>query len=492
MQPRRRADSRAHSPVRSVLRQAALQMNIPEQAHSPRGISGDGGSGGTLGGPEFQRVRSSLRQLKMDAKEGYHHALDYDARALVDHVNGQLRSVQRAFVVLSETIEDELGQLRGADAQQWEQLKLHASHHSEAEELKGDLDRTRAELAKLHTAHSNFVLQEHAAAIRRVDDLETEQTELRRELAAARKEWADERTRMHEELASLRRWRADVVGPFVEDGGRAVQQHGLLLPQLQKARQLASNRRAVSTGARGVQNPELEGNGGILVPVATSPLTTCRHHPPHYVSPLPPSLRVARPLPNGFLIWQAAAELDDRVSKEIPQLFALCDEGRRSQQEDTARSDSQLEALADAQAQQLDAHRSVRDEVRRLMDDYRAVSQLKLEVESQAESLRLLAAEGSQLRQDFKDELEPIGAIAKAAQATASQSAEELQRSVSALSDETRELQESEEATSEREAQIPADPSRSQQIPADPSRSQKVPEGPRRSQKVPEGPSRSQ
>lgn len=328
------ARSVRHSPVRSVLQQAALQMNLPESDSSP-------GASSSLGGPEFERVRNSLRQLKMDAKEGQQLALDYDSRALVDHVNAQIRSVQRAFVVLSETVEDELGQMRGADSQQWDQLKLHATQFSESDDLKVELDRTRSELAKLHAAHSTFILSDHVNLVKRVDELETEQSELRRELAVVRKEGAEERYKVLEELTLLRRWRADIVGPFIETAGRTVQQHGNALERL-----------------------------------------------------IPP-------------LQKASQELEERVSKEIPELLSLSEEARRSQQmagEDAARTSELLESAVEAQRQgktQVDSQiRTVRDDLRRVQDEQASrTRQLKLELESHAETLRLLAAESTKLRQ---------------------------------------------------------------------------------------------
>ena len=70
---------------------------------------------------------------------------------MIDHADG--RCGHPASVRGPRDVEDEIGP-RGADAQQWEQLKLHATHMS-SENFEGGLDAWRRPL-ELHTEHANF------------------------------------------------------------------------------------------------------------------------------------------------------------------------------------------------------------------------------------------------------------------------------------------------------------------------------------------------
>ena len=108
-----------------MLSQAALHMHLPERATVIT-------ASGTAAGPEYDRLRSSLTQLKNEVQGGLgavgaQLAMETASSRVIDHVNAQVRAVQRAFGVLADTLEDEVGNLRAADAQQWEQLKVHAS-----------------------------------------------------------------------------------------------------------------------------------------------------------------------------------------------------------------------------------------------------------------------------------------------------------------------------------------------------------------------------
>ena len=104
-------------------------------------------------------------------------AMETASSRVIDHVNAQVRAVQRAFGVLADTLEDEVGHLRSADAQQWEQLKVHATQFNEVEELKAELERTRTELRTTQGAFAAFRVEEHATLLRRVDDLEEQLAE---------------------------------------------------------------------------------------------------------------------------------------------------------------------------------------------------------------------------------------------------------------------------------------------------------------------------
>ena len=68
-------------------------------------------------------LSSLVKMLKADAKEGLgavgaQLAMESESSRVVEHVNASVRSVQRAFGVLADTVEDEVGNLRAADAQQ--------------------------------------------------------------------------------------------------------------------------------------------------------------------------------------------------------------------------------------------------------------------------------------------------------------------------------------------------------------------------------------
>ena len=222
------------SAVRAVLAQAALHMHLPEQRYPVA----------SNGGPETERLKATLRQLKADAKEGLgavgaQLAMESESARVVEHVNAQVRAVQRAFGVLADTLEDEVGNLRAADAQQWEQLKVHASQFNEIESLKRELDRTKYELRTHVSAFSAFRTDEHAALSRKLDDAHAEITEQREQIDAMHKAHTAERSRLVEEVGALRRWRNDIAAPFIEAAGRSVASHEQqlerALPHLQKS-----------------------------------------------------------------------------------------------------------------------------------------------------------------------------------------------------------------------------------------------------------------
>ncbi|KAL3901419.1 MAG: hypothetical protein SGPRY_012280 [Prymnesium sp.] len=213
------------SPVRSFLSQAAqIKPERTFRSTSP-----------LPGGPEFERVRNSLRQLKHDVMESQQLAFDADARAIVEHV----RSTQRAFTTLSEAVEDELSQLRGSEAQQREQLRMLSSQLS-AEEGKGvEMEVMRSEISKLQGALSQFTSSEHAQLAKRVETLESELAESRNDLVLMKQAATEERQKFQEELGNLKRWRAGVAAPFIDLTERTMAQHEQQLekglPPLQKS-----------------------------------------------------------------------------------------------------------------------------------------------------------------------------------------------------------------------------------------------------------------
>ena len=90
------------SQVRAVLSQAALHMHLPDSRLA---------SAAHASGPEYDRLRQTLKQLKTDAKEGLgavgaQLAMESESSRVVEHVNASVRSVQRACGVLADTVED--------------------------------------------------------------------------------------------------------------------------------------------------------------------------------------------------------------------------------------------------------------------------------------------------------------------------------------------------------------------------------------------------
>ena len=324
------------SQVRAVLSQAALRMHLPDPRFQVPAYAA---------GPEYDRLKSTLKQLKADAKDslgavGAQLAMETEASRVVEHVNGQVRSVQRAFGVLADTLEDEVGNLRAADAQQWEQLKVHATQFHEVEDLKAELERTKAELRSNQTALATFKSDEHASLARKVDELATELAEQRETIAGLQKTHAAERNRLMEEVGSLRRWRTDVASPFIESAGRSVASHEQTLernfPQLQKL----------------------------------------------------------------------VDDLDARTAKHIPELIEAADAGARRQQhleEEGSRLGAQLARLGESHtesASRLEERlRLFRDESRTEAESHELrLRQAAAELEAHAEALRQLAAEGGKAR----------------------------------------------------------------------------------------------
>ena len=97
--------------------------------------------------------------------------MESESTRVTEHVNAQVRAVQRAFGVLADTLEDEVGNMRAADAQQWEQLKVHATQFNEVEVLKAERERTRNDLRSTQSAFTAFKTDESAVVARKVEEL---------------------------------------------------------------------------------------------------------------------------------------------------------------------------------------------------------------------------------------------------------------------------------------------------------------------------------
>ena len=386
---RRSPTSVRPSQVRQVLSQAALHMHLPDSRMTAQGS-----------GPEYDRLRSTLKQLKTDARDGLgavgaQLAMESETSRVVEHVNASVRSVQRAFGVLADTLEDEVGNLRAADAQQWEQLKVHASQFQTVEELKAELERTRTELRAAQVALSTFKTDEHAVIVRKVDELAEQLAEQREQISSMQKAHTAERNRLVEEVASLRRWRTDVASPFIETAGRAVANH----------------------------EQQLE-----------------------------------RTLP---ALQKLVEEIDGRTAKHIPELLHAAEaSGRRQQylEEEGARTAAQLarlgESHTEAAARMEERLRLFRDESRTEAESHELrLRQAAAELEAHAEAIKTVGAEVAKSRAEAREEADTLAAGVRNVQVALTESKEKFDRMDAALQSDVRELKESSEAASVREAQ---------------------------------------
>ena len=239
--------------MRAVLSQAALHMHLPE------------GQLRTSTGPEYDRLRNTLKQLKLDAQGGLgpvgaQLAMETEASRVVDHVNAQVRAVQRAFGVLADTLEDEVGFLRSADTRQWEQLKVHAAHFGEIEELKAELERVRGELRATQSDVATFKADEIATLRHQLEEMRTEMSEQRERIDTLEKGFVSERHSLIEEVGSLRRWRQEVAAPFIDTASRSIASHeGQLdrqLPELRSACEQVTPRSFQERRARALLAPD--------------------------------------------------------------------------------------------------------------------------------------------------------------------------------------------------------------------------------------------
>ena len=377
------------SQVRAVLSQAALHMHLPIATTAQM-----------ASGPEYERLRATLKQIKSDSKEGLgavgaQLAMESESTRVVEHVNASVRSVQRAFGVLADTLEDEVGNLRAADAQQWEQLKVHATQFHEVEELKTELERTRADLRATQGALATFKADEHASVARKVEELVNELSEQRDQIAAMQKAHASERNRLVEEVASLRRWRTDVAAPFIETAGRAVANHEQQLERTVPALQ------------------------------------------------------------------KLVEEIDGRTAKHIPELLHATDASNRRQQlleEEGARTAAQLarlgEAHTESQARIEERLRLFRDESRTESESHELrLRQAASELDAQADAIRTLGTETAKARVEAREEADTLANAVRNVQTAVSEATEKHERSEASLRSDVRELKEASEAASSREAQ---------------------------------------
>lgn len=198
------------SAVRQVLAQAAMQMHMPEvQANA---------QGARHGGPEYSRLKDTLRQLKSDSLGGLgamsaQISIEAESSKVTEHVNTQVRSMQRAFGVLADTLEDEASNLRAADAQVWEQLKVHAGQFDGIESVRSELEKTRETLRLTQSAFSSFKNDEHVVLQRRVEELAAELAESKEALRQQKQDAAAERQALRAEVNAIRR---DTTAPVEE------------------------------------------------------------------------------------------------------------------------------------------------------------------------------------------------------------------------------------------------------------------------------------
>ena len=379
------------SQVRAVLSQAALHMHLPDaNATAAR----------TAAGPEYDRLRSTLKQLKQDAQGnlgavGAQLAMETEASRVIDHVNAQMRAIQRAFGVLADTLEDEVGNLRAADAQQWEQLKVHATQFNEIEELKAELERTRGEMRSMQNAFTAFKNDPHVVLARKVDELAAELADQREANAAFHKSITAERSGLADEVSVLKRWRADVAAPVLEKTGVKLSNHDQLLQHA---------------------------------------------------------------LPT---VQKLAEDVDARVSKHLPELLHAVDAAAQRMQaveEEGSRSAAQLRGLGEAHSQataRLDERlRLFRDESRTEAESHELrLRQAAAELEAHADALRELNGEGQKARQEAREEADTIAAAVRAGQATAAEASETSERHMAAARADLTELKEQCNQASAREAQ---------------------------------------
>ena len=99
--------------------------------------------------------------------------------------------------------------------------------------MRAELEKTRETLRGAQSTFSAFRLDEHAALSRKVDELAAELAE-QKEVMQHYQKGAAERHAVVDELGSLRRWRAEVVAPFVESSEGTLAQLERAIPPLQR------------------------------------------------------------------------------------------------------------------------------------------------------------------------------------------------------------------------------------------------------------------
>ena len=321
--------------------------------------------------------------------------MESESTRVTEHVNSQVRAVQRAFGVLADTLEDEVGNLRAADAQQWEQLKVHATQFNEVEVLKTELDRTRNDLRAFQSAFAAFKTDEYGAMARKVEELTQESMEQREQLSDLQKAHTAEKNRLVEEVTSLRRWRSDVAGPFIESAGRSVAHH-----EQQIERTLPAVQKLLE---------EVDGR-------------TSKH--------LPELIHAA-----------------DATSRRQQYL-----------EEEGARTAAQLARLAEAHTESSarfeERLRLFRDEGRTESESHELrLRQAASELETHADALRQLAAESAKHRLEAREEADTIATAVCAAQARALEDKDITDKAMSELRASVKEIKDSSVDASRREAE---------------------------------------
>ena len=388
---------------RSVLRDAEFSRSpgAGAAAKTKRGAALAAGAAAPPPPSEFQKLRATLEQLKLDASQpasgrsSPYHRRDEPAPPAPEQLNAKVKAVKQAVQMLSESVEEEVASLRAADEQVWAQLKAQASRTTEYDALAAAHDKLRAELRTTKAAHADFVKNEHEPLKERLDELAAEVAEVRESAKKARA--ADQRQleQATAESSAARRWRAEIAEPKFVASERE-------LREVKK---------------------ELE--------------------------------KIAPPLK------EAIAELDGRVAAALPELARAADAAdrrARAANDAVAPLPAQIAAVRDAHEAAVPelaaAARAAHDEARAAGEaaELRG-SQCAAELAQHAESLRLIAADAAATRGEWRDEVDAVAAQAKAAAAAAAQASEAAAAAALVGVPEVGELQRGLKAAAAREAQ---------------------------------------
>jgi len=187
-----------HSEVQRLLRDAAAsQSDRPLRARSS----------------EFDRLRDTIRLMRSDqSSNGYVHSGGEAERVFERRIG----SLQRAVEAVSETLEDEASALRSSNATQADQIRLLTAQFSETDSLRAEVAELRA---KLHSALNKNSEQSRLAS--QMSELQAEVETMREATLEAKRVAAAASQQTSDELAGLRRWRTDVVHPFIEASERS-------------------------------------------------------------------------------------------------------------------------------------------------------------------------------------------------------------------------------------------------------------------------------
>ena len=108
---------------RSVLRDAEFSRSpgAGAAAKTKRGAAAAAGAAAPPPPSEFQKLRATLEQLKLDASQpasgrsSPYHRRDEPAPPAPEQLNAKVKAVKQAVQMLSESVEDEVASLRAAD-----------------------------------------------------------------------------------------------------------------------------------------------------------------------------------------------------------------------------------------------------------------------------------------------------------------------------------------------------------------------------------------